>query len=476
MLQKRSIGGNFKTAEIFHLLNEIWKILKGEERDYTRGNIRKAILLLSVPMVMEMMMESVFAVADIYFVSKMGADAIATVGITESIITLVYALAVGLSVGTSAIVSRRVGEKHFQEASIAAWQSILTGIVFSLLIAMPGIFMAGKLLHLMGASAIIVNEMSSYTAIMLGGNLTIMLLFIINAVFRSAGNPVLSMKVLWFANGINILLDPILIFGLGPIPGFGIKGAAIATTVGRGLAVAYQLYLLFYGNSRVNLKGINFKPVKKIIMKVLKLAYGSVSQYIVATSSWIVLMRIMAEYGSAVVAGYTIAIRIVIFALLPALGISNAASTLVGQNLGAGNPDRAERSVWITGKATMLLMAVIGFILVIWAGSFISLFTNDTAIIAYGKTGLRIVSYGFVGYGLGMVMVNAINGAGDTRTPLWINLISFWMIEIPLAWLLSHHAGWAQNGVFIAILTAESIMTIITLFIFRKGRWKLKYV
>lgn len=458
------------------IFSEIRESLRGEEKDYTTGNIKRAIFLLSVPMVLEMLMESVFAVVDIFFVSKLGADAIATVGITESVITLIYALAIGLSVGTSALVSRRIGEKDPKRASSTAWQAILTGVTVALIIAIPGYIFASDILRLMGASDIIVHEMSGYMKVMLAGNASIMLLFVINGVFRSAGDAVLSMRVLWVANGINIILDPMLIFGIGPFPELGVMGAAVATTTGRGIAVIYQIYLLRKGRGKIKLKGINFAPVKKTIGKIINLSLGSVSQYLVATSSWVILMTIISIYGSEAVAGYTIAIRIVVFALLPAWGISNAAATLVGQNLGAHNPSRAEKSVWITGRANMIFMGSIGLILAIWTGTFIEFFTEEIAIVKHGINGLRIMSIGFLAYGLGMVMVNAINGAGDTRTPLYINLISFWMIEIPLAWFLAQVVGWEMTGVFIAIISAETVMTLLAWLSFRSGRWKLKKV
>jgi putative MATE family efflux protein len=319
-----------RKIDIKQLISEIKDALGGQERDYTKGNLKRAVFLLSVPMVLEMCMESIFAIADIFFVSKLGADAIATVGLTESVITVVYALAVGLSTATSAIVSRRIGENKDHKAANSAWQAILTSTAIALLIAIPGIFFAKDILRLMNASETIVDQMSGYTAIMFGSNIIIMLLFVNNAIFRSAGNPVLSMKVLFFANLINIVLDPILIFGWGPVPAMGIKGAAIATTIGRGLAVIYQFYLLWNGKGRIKMANISFRPNFNVITKLLKLSVGTVSQHLVVTSSWIILMRFVAVYGSEVLAGYTISLRIIIFALLPAWGISNAASTLVG--------------------------------------------------------------------------------------------------------------------------------------------------
>jgi putative MATE family efflux protein len=459
-----------------HIFLEIKEALRGEEQDYTQGSLKRAVFLLSVPMVLEMCMESIFAIVDIFFVSKLGADAIATVGLTESVITIIYAIAVGLSSAASAMVSRRIGEKNDRKAAQSGWQAILTAFAISLLIAIPGLLFAKNILKFMNASDIIVNQMSGYTSIMFGSNVIIMLLFVNNAIFRSAGNPVLSMKVLWFANIINIILDPILIFGWGPIPAFGVQGAAIATTTGRGLAVLFQFYLLWKGKSRIKFKGISFMPNFKLIRKLLKLAFGTVSQHIVATSSWIVLMRFVAVYGSQVLAGYTISLRILFFALLPAMGISNAASTLVGQNLGAGNPSRAEKSVWITGRINMIVMGFTSVVLLIWPKLFLGWLTPESCIIDLGAVSLRIVSAGMIVYGLGMVLVNAFNGAGDTQTPFKINIFAFWLLEIPLAWALSASAGWAQQGVFWAIIVAESFMTFTILYYFRKGAWKLKEV
>jgi putative MATE family efflux protein len=461
---------------IKHLLHEIKEALKSEERDYTRENIKRAVFLLSVPMVLEMCMESIFAIVDIFFVSKLGSDAVATVGLTESVITIIYALAVGLSSATSAIVSRRIGENKDRKASASAWQAIITGAALSLLIAIPGALFAKNILQLMHASETIINQMSGYAAIMFGGNMVIMMLFVNNAIFRSAGNPILSMKVLWFANIINIILDPILIFGLGPIPAFGVKGAAIATTTGRGLAVIYQFYLLSKGKGRIKLRNIPIMPNFRIISKIVKLALGSVSQHMVATSSWIILMRFVAVYGSAVLAGYTISLRIIMFVLLPALGISNAASTLVGQNLGAGNPERAEKSAWIAGRVNVVIMSLITLLLIVWPQFFLGFLTHEEDIIRLGTYSLRIVGGGMVIYGLGMVLINVFNGAGDTQTPFRVNIFAFWLIEIPLAWILSTKAGWAQQGVFWAIIIAESLMTFTVLYFFRKGRWKLKEV
>ena len=455
---------------------DIIEAVKGTERDYTIGNLKKAILLLSIPMVLEMLMESVFAIVDIYFVSKINSDAVAVVGITESLLTIIYSLAWGLSTATSAIVSRRIGEKNYEGASNSAFQAILTGFVISLFIAIPGYIFASDLLKLMGMPEKIATNYSGYTAIMLGANVIIMLLFIMNAVFRSAGDASVSMKVLWIANIINIILDPCLIFGWGPFPELGIEGAAIATTTGRGFAVILQFYILFRGNKRVKLKLSELKPDFKIIKEIVRLSIGTVGQNIIATSSWIGMVRLVSSFGSEVVAGYTIAIRIIIFSLLPSLGISNAASTLVGQNLGAKKPDRAEKSVWITAKANAVLMVILGFAFIIIPEFWVSLLTSDVEVISKGAEALRIISYGFIAYGPGMVLVHSINGAGDTNTPTKINIFCYWLIEIPLAYLLAMSLNIGEQGVFWAIVIAEVAMTATAALIFNKGKWKERIV
>jgi len=391
-------------------------------------------------------------------------------------ITIIYAIAIGLGTATTSMVSRRIGAKNPDAASLVAFQAILTGIIVSIIIGLPGALFAKKFLGLMGASKPIIDNMSGYTRIMLGGNIVIMMLFIINAIFRSAGDAAVAMKVLWIGNIINIVLDPCLIFGLGPFPRLGVIGAAIATNIGRGTAVLVQFYLLFYGKKRIRLSinhlAINFR----IMVKLLKLSFGSIGQNLISTSSWIALVRILSVFGSEVVAGYTIAIRIIGFTLLPSWGISNAASTLVGQNLGAKKPDRAEKAVWVTGWMNMILLGIIGLILVLFPETFIRLFINNENVIKSGVLGLRIISIGFIAYGLGMVLVNSFNGAGDTSTPLKINILAFWFIEIPLAWLLAIKEGFNEEGVFISIVVAESLMTIIAWIVFRRGKWKLKEV
>jgi putative MATE family efflux protein len=465
-----------KKNKFISFFSDVAEAISGSEQDFTEGKLSRAILLLSIPAVLEMIMESIFVIVDIYFVSRLGANAVATVGLTESMITVIYAIAIGLGTATTSMVSRRIGEKNPDSASRTAFQAILTGLAVSLLIGIPGALKAESLLNMMGASQEIIESMSGYTKVMLGGNVVIMMLFIINAIFRSAGDAAVAMKVLWIGNIINIILDPCLIFGLGPFPQMGVTGAAIATTIGRGTAVLVQFYLLFFGMKRIRLSykhlGIDFK----IMLKLLRLSFGSIGQNLITTTSWIALVRIISIFGSEVVAGYTIAIRIIGFTILPSWGISNASATLVGQNLGAKKPERAEKAVWITGWINMILLGFIGLILVLFPEQFIRLFIDNENVIAAGVKGLRIISIGFIAYGLGMVLVNSFNGAGDTSTPLKINIFAFWLVEIPLAWLLALKAGFNEEGVFIAIVVAESLMTLTAWLVFRRGKWKIKEV
>jgi len=463
-------------TRIVHVWKDVRAAVSGTDRDFTTETLGRAILLLSIPMVLELVMESVFAVVDIFFVSKLGADAVAAVGITESLMTVVYSLAVGLSTATTALVSRRIGEKNPDGAAVAAVQAISAGVAVSFVISLPGILYASKILRLMGAAADVVHTYSSYTSIMLGANIIIMLLFIINAVFRSAGDAAISMRVLWLANCINIVLDPCLIFGWGPFPELGIQGAAIATNIGRGMAIVYQLTILFRGKKRVGIKRRHIKIDFGVMKRLIRLSFGGIGQSLIATSSWIGMVRIISVFGSQVVAGYTIAIRIIIFSILPAWGLSNAAATLVGQNLGAKKPGRAERSVWLTGAVNMGLMGFIATFLIAFPEFFVRLFIDDPGVIASGTSGLRIISYGFLSYGLGMVMVQSFNGAGDTSTPTFINFFCFWLFEIPLAYILALPAGLEEKGVYIAIVAAESMVTVAAVLIFRRGRWKSRQV
>ena len=475
-MKPETVSGKNRNSMIRSFFSDLREAVAGTEQDFTEGRLSRAIILLAIPAVLEMIMESVFVIVDIYFVSRLGSNAVATVGLTESMITIVYAISLGLATATTSMVSRRIGEKNPDKASETAFQAVLTGIIVSLIIAIPGSLYASKLLEVMGASPEIVMRYSGYTRIMLGGNVVIMMLFIINAIFRSDGDAVVAMRVLWVGNIINIILDPCLIFGIGPFPELGVAGAAVATTTGRGIAVLYQFYLLFFGRKRIRLSLRHVRVNFRIIARLIKISLGSIGQNLIGTSSWIALVRIISEFGSEIVAGYTIAIRIVSFTLLPSWGISNAASTLVGQNLGAKKPERAERAVMITGWVNMILLGIVGAILVIFPGHFIGFFIHEQEVLIPGIECLRIVSIGYIAYGFGMVLVNSFNGAGDTATPLKINFFAFWMIEIPLAWILAIKTGMNEQGVFWAIVIAETIMTVTAFIVFRRGRWKLKEV
>ncbi len=476
MIYRKNIITVSTGRRVRNLFKDILEAVSGTEQDFTEGKLGRAIFLLSVPMVLEMIMESVFAVTDIYFVSKLGPDSVATVGLTESLITVVYAIAAGLSLATTSIVSRRIGEKDRDRAGRAAFQAIITGVFTSFLIAVPGIIFASDLMKIMGANETIINELSSYTSIMMGSNTVIMLLFIMNSVLRSSGDAAISMRVLWLGNIINIILDPCLIFGWGPFPEMGIAGAAVATTFGRGIAVLYQLYLLFFCNKRVRILKEHLGVNIKLIVKILKISLGGIGQNLIATTSWIGLVRIVSTFGSEALAGYTIAIRIILFVLLPSWGISNAAATLVGQNLGAGKPERAERAVWITSVINTILLGLSGIIIILFPYSFISFFIDDALVIKSGILGLRIISTGFIAYGMGMVLINSFNGAGDTLTPTRINILAFWVIEIPLAYILAIRFGMDEKGVFLAIVIAESLMTLMALLVFIRGKWKTNEV
>ena len=463
-------------TKLKNLWLDIVESVRGTERDFTDVKLSRAILLLAVPMVLEMLMESIFAVVDIYFVSKIGSNAVAAVGITESVLTLVYAIGGGLGVATTAMVARRIGEKNPAGASSAAVQAIFAGFAVSMLFAVPGIFFSKDLLRLMGASTGVVETGSTYTAIILGSNGLIMLLFIINAIFRSSGDAAISMRVLWLANIINIILDPCLIFGLGPFPELGVKGAAIATALGRGLAVLYQFVLLFKGKRRVKILLQQFKINLAVMKQLFYLSLGGIGQAFIATSSWIGLVRIIAVFGSEVLAGYTIAIRIIIFSLLPSWGLSNAAATLVGQNLGAKKPGRAEKAVWVTGFANMVFLGIIAVIFIFFSEPIVRIFIKEAIVVTSGSVCLRFLAYGYLFYAFGMAIIQGFNGAGDTATPMKINFFCFWLLEIPLAWFLALPMGMEEKGVYVAIVIAESMMTIVGVILFRRGKWKKRQV
>ena len=458
-----------------------WRIvgeaLRGSRRrDYTEGPIGRAILLLAIPMVLEMVLESVFAVVDVFWVAKLGPDAVATVGLTESMLALIYSLAIGLSMAATAMVARRTGEKNPEGASSAAVQVIALGIGLSVPIGSLGAFFAPKLLALMGAPASVISSGVGFTRVMFGANVVILLLFLINAIFRGAGDAAIAMRVLWLANVFNLILDPCFIFGLGPFPALGVQGAAVATTCGRGIGVAVQLVTLFRGKRRISIARRHLRVEPAVMLRTLRLSGNAILQVSVSTASWLGLVRILSVFGSSVLAGYTIAIRILVFALLPSWGMANAAATMVGQSLGAGKPDRAEKSVWMAGFYNMIFLGSVGIVFEVLTRPLIGLFTADPAVTATGVSCLRTVAAGFLFYAYGMVLVQAFNGAGDTFTPTVLNLFCFWLWEIPLAYFLARRMGLGPDGVFRAIAIAFSTIAVVGAITFRRGRWKRKKV
>ncbi len=462
-------------------LAAIWTLVKeslkgGEDLDHTSIGVKKAIFLLSVPMVLEMAMESLFALVDVFFVSRLGVNAVATVGLTESVLTLIYSLSWGLGMGITAVVARRFGEGDREGAPRSAMQGMLLAVVLGMMIAIPGFLGAEWILGVMGASPDVIAEGASYTRIMLGGNVVILLIFGLNAVFRGAGDAAIAMRSLWLANGINIILDPILIFGWGPFPEMGLMGAAVATNIGRGVGVVYQLFHLFGIKGRIRMAGIPLRLDVPVMFNIIKISAGGVAQFLIASASWVFLVRIVATFGSAAVAGYTIAVRIIIFSLLPSWGMANAASTLVGQNLGASRPDRAERSAWLCGHYNMLFMVVVAVFFWGAAPWLMQFFTPDPVVSGHGVRALRIICLGYFFYGYGMVLAQAFNGAGDTLTPTWMNVICFWLLEIPLAWFLAITFGMGADGVFASIAISESALALLSALLFKRGRWKLQKV
>jgi putative MATE family efflux protein len=454
--------------------NFIREAVVGSQRDYTEGAIGPAIFLLAVPMVLEMMMESLFGIINVFWVAHLGAEATATVGITESLLTMVFAVAMGLSMATTATVARRIGEKDRDGASVAAVQSIILGVISSIPVAIIAITFAPEMFRLMGASRGVMSNGEGYAKVILGGNVVIMLLFLINAVFRGAGDASIAMRVLWIANAINIVLDPCLIFGLGPFPELGVTGSAIATTIGRGTGVLFQLWFLFSGRGRVKVEWRQVRLNVEVMLRMVRISLGGMFQFLVATASWLGLVRIVAVFGDAALAGYTVALRIIIFAILPSWGMSNAAATLVGQNLGAKKPARAERSVWVTGFANMCFLGLVAITFIIFAERLIGIFTSDPEVVPYGVACLRFISYGYIFYAYGMVMVQSFNGAGDTNTPTLINLCCYWLIQIPLAYSLAIPLGFGAKGVFAAITIAESLLAVVAILAFRRGTWKTR--
>jgi putative MATE family efflux protein len=458
------------------LLRDLGAALRGETRDYTTGSIPRAVVLLAVPMVIEMAGESLFAITDAFFVARVGAAALATVGLTESMLAIVYSLAVGLSMGATAMVARRIGAREPRQASHVAAQAVTLGAAVALVLGVVGALAAPRLLGLMGADREVIETGSAYARTMLGGMVTIMLLFIINAVFRGAGDASMAMRSLWLANAINIVLDPCLILGLGPFPELGLTGAAVATNIGRGVGVLYQLRGLFGGRGRLDPRLADLRPDPPLMRKLVDIAWGGIGQNLIATASWIGLVRILALYGAATLAGYVIAIRVVVFAILPAWGVSNAAATLVGQNLGAERVDRAERSVWVTGFYNMLFLGSIGAAFLLGAEWIVGFFTPAGAVRDTAVRCLQVVSYGYPFYAWGMVAAQSFNGAGDTRTPTLIYLVSFWLLQIPLAWVLARSLGLGPDGVFWAISIAYSFSALLGVLLFRRGSWKTKVV
>jgi putative MATE family efflux protein len=458
------------------LWQSLAEAVRGTQQDFTEGSISRAVLLLATPMVLEMFMESLFAIVDVFWVSRLGADAVATVGLSESMLSLVFSVAFGICFSTTAMVARRIGEKDPRGAATAAVQAIILGIAVSLLMGVPGFFLAPRLLGWMGASPAVIAMGHRYTRIVLGGNLAVMLLFLINAVFRGAGDASVAMRVLWLSNLINLALDPCLIFGLGPFPALGVTGAAISTLTGRSIGVIFQLWILCRGHSRIVVRGRDVVFAPRVFWRLVRVSVTGVLQNTIAHTAWIALVRIISTFGSGAVAGYTIGIRVFLFVLMPAWGLSGAAATMVGQNLGAGKPDRAQRAVYLTGFYNMAFLGLIAAVFVLAPEAVIGVFSRDPAVAPHAVECLRIIGYGNLAYAFGMVLVQAFNGAGDTVTPTLINLVGFWLCEIPLAWLLAYPVGWGVRGVFAAIPISEAFITLMSLTMFLRGRWKRKSI
>ena len=467
-------------ASLTPALPSVWSAVRealagAHGRDFTEGPIGRAIFILAIPMVLEMCMESIFVVVDVFVVGRLGADAVATVGLTESFMTILYALAMGVSIGAGALVARRIGEKDADGAAHTAAQVLLLGLAMSLALGVVGAIYAPRLLHLMGATPGVIDN-ASFTRVMLGGNASVVMLFLLNSVLRSSGDAATAMRVLWLANGMNIILGPSLVFGLGPFPKLGIVGAAIATTIGRGTGALYAFSRLTRGDSRVQVKRHHFAFDPALIARVVKLSSSATFQVFVGMASWIGLVRIVAQFGSAALAGWTIGIRVVVFALLPSWGMANAAATMVGQALGANKPERAEAAVWKAGSYNAVFLGLVGVVFVFGARYIVRIFTQDPAVAVYAISALRTLAYGFLFYAYGMVLTNAFNGAGDTKTPTWINLGVFWMLEIPLAWVLANSVGMGPQGAFLAATIAFCLLAVVSAVLFRRGTWKRRKV
>ena len=459
----------------------IWSSLReairgSSNRDYTSGSIDRAIFMLSVPMVLEMCMESLFGVVDIFWVAKLGKDAMTAAALTEATLAILFAVAMGLSMGTTAIVARRTGEKRPEEASVAAVQGILAAAAVSVVVGILGLLYAPNILQLMGASPHVVEQGQGFTRTIYGGSASILLLFLLNAVFRGSGDAATAMRSLWLANAINIVLNPLLIFGIGPIPAMGVTGSAVGTTIGRGTGVLYQLFILFRGQGRIKIGAGQFRLDRPVMGRLLKLSLGGLFQYLIPTGSWTALVRMTATFGSASVAGYSLAVRILIFALLPSWGMSNAAATLVGQNLGAGKPDRAEASAWRAGFCNMVFLGIVGALFLIFAPLLVGWFVQDNDVRPVAITALRLFATGNMFYAYGMVLAQSFSGAGDTRTPTYINFCCYWMFQIPLAYVLAFKVGLETAGVLLAVPIAEAALAATSIVLFRRGKWKLKVV
>jgi len=458
------------------LWQSIREALRGSHEDFTTGSLNRAILLLAIPMVLEMVLESLFAVVDVFWVGRLGADAIATVGLTESLLSMVFAVGLGLSLSTTAMVARRIGEKDPHGAAVAGVQAIVLGLGVSLAIGLPCFFLAPRLLHLMGASPQVVAVGGGYARIALGGSGAILMLFLNNAIFRGAGDAAIAMRLLWVSNIINLILDPCLIFGWGPFPKLGVTGAALATFTGRSIGVGYQFYRLLRGSERIRILARHIRINLAVLLRLVRVSLTGILQFAIAHTSWIGLVRIVSIFGSAALAGYTIAIRIVIFVILPSWGLSNAAATLVGQNLGAKQPERAETSVWRTGLYNMVFLGVIGVVFIVFAEPIVRLFTHDANVVPLAASCLRIISYGNIGYAYGMVMLQAFNGAGDTVTPTIVNFFGFWLLEIPLAYFLAIPMHLQARGAYISIVAAECFIAGVSIVLFKRGRWKKQQI
>lgn len=470
------MGAVVTTREASTLWSSVREALSGSHRDYTEGSINRAIILLAIPMVLEMLMESLFALVDVFWVARLGADSVATVGLTESMLTLVYSVGMGLGFSATAMVARRIGEKDREGAAVAGVQAIGLGVVAGLAMGLPCLFFAPKLLELMGASREIVAVGSAYGRIAMGCSFVVVLLFLNNAVFRGAGDAAIAMRVLWLSNSINIILDPCLIFGLGPFPRWGVTGAAAATLTGRSIGVVYQFYRLGKGGEHIRITARQVRLQLEVMWRLLRVSVTGIAQIAIPQVAWIALVRIVSTFGSAALAGYTIGIRIIIFVILPSWGLSGAAATLVGQNLGARKPDRAEQSVWTTGFYNMLFLGGIGVVLVLLASPIVRLFTHDPAVVPLAVSCLRILSYGNIGYAYGMVMLQSFNGAGDTRTPTIVNFFGFWLLEIPLAYTLAVTLHLRSDGVYWAITISESAIAAVSIALFRRGRWRKEVI